>query len=370
MGLLDDGGTTIAMWLVLLFISSMGEAYFPDIMKINGFKALSNWLFVADALGNMGGAFVPTAESWKDVPARKAIVPALCDAVSKMFILGGLALSSAQIKSILYNSCIVFSALLSRLVMGRILAPGQWAGVAVLVCGLLAKIEFKNGGDAADKSSALIPIGMVSILIGCALHSLTNVVNEYYIRVFKFPPPKLCCLVGCSNLTLWTLLVAIGFIIPEKEGDNPFGHVRRDYINMTAFGGTNELTPMSNAVAWGGFVLSSAIHAVAYYSLLGSIGVVSCGVMKGLTTAGYVALSVILLCNNEVADLKGYCMTQSTVISSVLCVIGVLIYSVFSAKAQQQPQQPAGDMAESVQGAEEANQKTEVEMGRPFTAVS
>eukprot|EP00443_Scrippsiella_acuminata_P039329 CAMPEP_0115362654 /NCGR_PEP_ID=MMETSP0270-20121206/102815_1 /TAXON_ID=71861 /ORGANISM="Scrippsiella trochoidea, Strain CCMP3099" /LENGTH=368 /DNA_ID=CAMNT_0002785229 /DNA_START=33 /DNA_END=1139 /DNA_ORIENTATION=- len=360
---LPDGALAVGAWLALLFLSSMGEAYFPDLMNINGLQAKANWLFVADAIGNISGALVPTKESWKDVPASKAIVPALCDAVSKVFILGGIALSSAQVKSILYNSCIVFSALLSRFLLGRILSVGQWVGVAVLVIGLVIKLDLtSSSGDA----NPLIPLGMVSILIGCALHSLTNVVNEYYIRRYAFPPSKLCCLVGSSNLMLWLLLVASGFIIPEKEGSNPFGHTSRNYIDFGAFSNKSELTPMSNLWSWCGFVLSSAVHALAYYNLLGSIGVVSCGVMKGLTTAGYVTLSAVLLCDSGCDKLSGWCLTNRTVASSVCCVVGVLIYSFFSASVKEQGQKPADVDVEAASRKDQERESNAIEMGTPF----
>lgn len=372
MAALPDGQTAVAIWLALLFLSSMGEAYFPDLMKINKLQANTNWLFVADALGNMAGALAPTAESWRDVPASKAVIPALCDAVSKMFILGGIALSSAQLKSILYNSCIVFSALLSRLVLGRILSVGQWSGVAVLILGLAVKLDLGES-LAGDSDAVLLPIGMFFILIGCALHSLTNVVNEYYIRCYSFPPAKLCCLVGLSNFTMWLLLVMSGFIIPEKQGDNPFGHYTRDYISLSSL--------QANMGAWLGFVISSAVHALAYYNLLGSIGVVSCGVMKGLTTVGYVTLSAVVLCERaQVIDPKDatklisnpsekYCLTTKTFVSSLFCFAGVVIYSVFSSKAkqQEQPRHRASSDAVAENRAHNAEPEPDaIEMGTPL----
>jgi len=353
-----DGSTSqkmVAVYLVLLFISSLGEVYFPDIMNINQLQAKANWMFVGAALGNICGVFVPSQPgqlTWKDVPARKALVPALFDGVSKVFLLGGIALSSAQIKAILYNSCIVFSALLSRLILGRILSAGQWLGVVVLLGGLLAKIDFtaKSGGDGDDGGAALVPIGMLFILIGCVLHSMQNVVSEYYILAHKFPPPKLCCLTGCFNLTLWLLLFAVGFIIPEKEGSNVFGHYTRDYINVSGFKITGELAPFSSGVAFIGFVLASAVHAIAFYNLMGSIGVVSCGVMKGLTTAGYVILSYVLLCDRENPKLAGWCMSWRTAISTVFCVIGVMIYSFNSQKKIEPPREESLGQSEDEMG--------------------
>jgi drug/metabolite transporter (DMT)-like permease len=362
----------VALWLTLLLLSSMGEAYFPDIMNINGLQAKANWLFLADALGNVCGALVPTKEAWREVPARRAFVPALCDAVSKIFILGGLALSSAQIKSILYNSCIVFSALLSRLVLGRILTRPQWGGIIVLVIGLVIKLDFSKKLVDEGDSAALVPVGMVMILIGCALHSLTNVVNEYYIRTYSFPPPKLCCLIGCFNIVLWTLVFASGFIICEKDGMNPCGHYTRDYIDVGAMGRSNyPLSPMTNGAAWVGFVASSAVHAVSYFFLLGSIGVVSVGVMKGLTTAGYVTLSAIVLCDSAEPTLRGFCPDRRTIVAVCVCVTGVLLYSIASKHAKQAEQNEErhsqNDSADTTTKSERSSQSSEMEMGVPFT---
>jgi hypothetical protein len=230
----------------------------------------------------------------------------------------------------------------------------------------MIKLDFSQL-SVGDGNASLVPLGMIFILTGCALHSLTNVVNEYYIRNYGFPAPKLCCLVGCSNLTLWFLLVAAGFILPEKEGSNPFGHCTRDYIDLGAFANKSQLAPMSNLWAWLGFVLSSAIHAVAYYNLLGSIGVVSCGVMKGLTTVGYVTLSVVLLCDAGNPVLSGWCLTPRTTASCLCCVAGVLVYSVFSALEGQQVKQPAEADVESAPRNEQAVSTSHgIEMGTPF----
>lgn len=320
----QESGVRLISYLALLFATSMGEAYFPDVMNINTLQAKANWLFLANALGNACVVVVRTEKSWKDIPILKAALPAACDMLSQVFLLGGIALSSAQTKSILYNSCIVWSAVLSKCFLGKILSCGQWGGVFVLISGLLIKADFSKSGDG----EGTLLLGMCFILIGCALHSLTNVVNEYYIRSFGFPPPKLCTLIGFFSVCTWLLLFVCGFIIPEtKDGEWIWSN---RYFVVSEMSKQSADTPLVNWVAWVGFVVSSAGHALAYFTLLESIGNVSCGVMKGLTTAGYVTLSILLLCDADKRSKAKYCFTWKTFFAASICVAGVFVYTYFT----------------------------------------
>merc|ERR1719230_1251860 len=149
---------SVLVWLFLLFVSSMGEAYFPDCMRINELKMKSNWMFIADALGNLITVVVPTEKCWREVTIWRAAIPAIADIASKVFLLGGMALAGSQTKSILYNSCIMWSALLSRFLLGRILSLWQWAGIGMIVVGLLIKIkpsDFLAAGGGGESSAVL-----------------------------------------------------------------------------------------------------------------------------------------------------------------------------------------------------------------------
>merc|ERR1712048_48771 len=275
-----------------------------------------------------------------EVTIWRAAVPAFADIASKVFLLGGMALAGSQTKSILYNSCIMWSALLSRFLLGRILSLWQWTGIGMIILGLLIKIkpsDFLAVGQGGGGAAALI--GVVFILIGCALHSATNVLNEYVIRKYNFPPSKLCTLIGCFSLCTWLVVLQCGFVIPEYiESKDVWLYDRRDFFASFEQLHDAKEVPFSSAQAWFFFVVASAVHAAAYYFLLGSIGVVSCGVMKGLTTAGYVTLSAILLCDKDVRSKAGSCMTWRTGIASVVCVAGVVFYSVATSMARSTPQ--------------------------------
>lgn len=316
-----------SLYLLLLFLSSLGEAYFPEIMVINMMTSKANYLFLADALGNALPGILPTKLRWRDTNLKMALVPAIVDLVSKVFLLGGIALSSAQKKAILYNSCIVWSAFLSRCVLSRSLSLLQWVGVFILIVGCTLNVDWSVGESGSEPI-----LGVVFILIGCVLHSLTNVVNEHYIRKYDFPPSRLCCLIGTINFSLWTIIYSFGYIIPETV-NKKWVFERRDFSFETLQQSVRE-TGMSNLIAFLLFVACSAVHAIAYFNLLGSIGNVSSGVMKGLTTACYVALSATLFCHID----RKYCATLRTVSSSIVCIIGVLLYSYATKQASRSVQ--------------------------------
>lgn len=319
-------------WLVGLFMSSQGEAFFPDNMKINKMTMLANWLFVANAIGNAVAGFVPKRAEDNEVQWAVAAVPAICDILAQSFLLGGIALAGAQTKSILYNSCILWSALLSMVLIGRRLSALQWAGLALLIVGLGVKIDWKKG--IADEKASNAMLGAIFILVGSLLHSLTNVVNERFIRRYAISPSKLCSCIGVYSLTLWLICYACGYILPEQKkndgGEKYWEYHRKaiEYDTLTSSGDA----PVMNGASWGLFIVCSAWHAVAYFNLLGSIGVVSCGVMKGLTTAGYVLLSNFIFCSD--GERAKYCFNWQTGISSFICVTGVIVYAVATGRAQ------------------------------------
>jgi len=103
--------------------------------------------------------------------------------------------------------------------MGRRLTRDQWIGVGVLILGLLTKVYANSGGGDGDELDASnLMIGGVMILIGCFLHSATNVVCEFFIRGDGVPPNWMCSACGLYSLLFWFVLYFCGFVVPFKEG--------------------------------------------------------------------------------------------------------------------------------------------------------
>jgi len=314
--------------LLLLFLSSIGEVYFPDMMKLNGMTSRTNWLFLAHAVGNAVVGLLPSEGSLRDADWKAASFPALMDIASYALLFGGVALVGAQTKSILYSSSILWSALLSRALLNKVLSTEQWLSIAVLFFGLLIK-SLGGSTSVAGVVSPSFLLGVALILGGCFTHALANVMNERLIRQGRITAKSLCCIVGVYAMMLWLMAYASGFIIPELHGKQWV--FTSDHFTWASLIRNDSVTgvPLSSGIAWFGFVGAASVHACCFFTLLGSVGVVSSGIVKGMTTSCYVLLSGFSFCSVD----SHYCLTSRTLASAAVCVFSVLCYSIATKRA-------------------------------------
>eukprot|EP00418_Pyrodinium_bahamense_P043419 CAMPEP_0179202650 /NCGR_PEP_ID=MMETSP0796-20121207/100945_1 /TAXON_ID=73915 /ORGANISM="Pyrodinium bahamense, Strain pbaha01" /LENGTH=339 /DNA_ID=CAMNT_0020907379 /DNA_START=223 /DNA_END=1242 /DNA_ORIENTATION=+ len=300
-------------------------------MKLNKMPARTNWFFLAHALGNTVVGFLPRSgsETLWNANWKAASIPALMDIVSYVQLFAGVALAGAQTKSILYSSSILWSAVLSRVLLGKVLSKAQWGSITLLFLGLLLK-SGAGGKVAAGAASTSFALGVGLILAGCFTHALVNVRNEALISKGHISSKILCVLVGIYALMIWCGLYACGLIIPEKKGDSwVFSSDHFSLSSLVAQDAAPGL-PMNSGPAWFGFVFSSGVHAGCFFSLLGRVGTVSSGVVKGMTVSCYVLLSGLAFCGVD----AGYCLNFWTLSSAAVCVSSVFCYSLATARAK------------------------------------
>lgn len=308
--------------LFLLFASSIGEVYFPDMMKLNGMSSRTNWLFLAHGVGNAAVGLLPKEESIFSVNWKAASLPSLMDIASYASLFGGVALVGAQTKSILYSSSLLWSALLSRTILNKKLTLEQWLSILLLVIGLLIK-SLGGAPVAADGVSSTFMVGVGLILVGCFTHALANVMNERLIRQGMITAKTLCCISGVYTLLLWFGAYSCGFIIPELVGNEfVYNSDHFQWSSLVKNDRTGGVT-LDSGIAWAGFVLSASLHACCFFMLLGSVGVVSSGICKGCTVSCYVLLSGVAFCGVQ----SHYCLNKKTLLSAAICVSSVLCYS-------------------------------------------
>lgn len=317
--------------LALLWLSSVGEVYFPDVMKLNGMTGGANWFFIAHAIGNTGVGFTKASgdASLLSSDWKAASLPAIMDIFSYAALFVGVALSGAQTKSILYSSSILWSAVLSRILLARVLSRMQWVSIFLLFLGLAVKSGAGNAALDADLDSSFL-LGVLCILGGCFLHALANVQNEALIRQGKIQAKNLCIMVGIYSMSMWLGLYSCGFMIPERI--NKVWVYTSDHFRFGSLMVQDRAAglPMSSGTAWVGFVFCTALHAGCFFSLLGSVGSVSSGIVKGATVAAYVLLSGTMFCGVS----SSYCLNWRTLCSAAICVSSVLFYGLASAHAK------------------------------------
>jgi len=351
------GGNRTLVLLALLFVSSLGEVYFPDVMKLNQMPARTNWFFIAHALGNAAVVLLPSeGEGLLEANWRAASIPALMDIASYAQLFAGVALAGAQTKSILYSSSILWSAVLSSVLLGKVLSRAQWGSIALLFVGLTYKSLGGSKASSAIGGSSFL-LGVALILTGCFTHALVNVKNEALIKKGKISAKVLCVVIGIYALAGWLLLYACGLIIPELNGQQwVFTRAHFSFASLSIQDAAAGV-PMRSGAAWFGFVLATAVHAGSFFSLLGSVGTVSSGIVKGMTTSTYVLLSGLAFCGLD----GNYCLTSRTLISAAICAISVVCYSLASKRAQARASATAAQAAAKTQPATAAPGSEEVE---------
>lgn len=317
--------------LVLLWLSSIGEVFFPDVMKLNGMTGGTNWFFLAHAIGNTAVGFTkaPGDASLLSCDWKAASIPAIMDIFSYAALFVGVALAGAQTKSILYSSSILWSAVLSRILLGRVLSMMQWGSICLLFLGLALKSGAGTATAGADLDSSFL-MGVCCILGGCFMHALANVQNEALIRQGRIQAKNLCIMVGIYSTLIWLGLYSCGLIIPERI--NKVWVYTSDNFTFDSLMVQDRAAglPMSSGPAWVGFVFCTAVHAGAFFSLLGSVGSVSSGIVKGATVAAYVLLSGTIFCSVN----SSYCLNWRTLCSAAVCVSSVIAYSLATTQAK------------------------------------
>jgi hypothetical protein len=299
-------------------------------MKLNKMPSRTNWMFLAHAIGNACvGLLGNDMLSVRLSSIRVAAVPAIIDMTSYAFLFGGMALAGAQTKSILYSSSILWSAVLSKALLGKVLSTRQWLSISLLFVGLSVK-SFGGSGASSGLSSSAFFLGAGLILCGCFVHALVNVMNERIVRQGNVTPKSLSCIIGLYTLTAWYGLYRLGFVLPESR-DGAW-HYTSDSFSWSVLW-TDDVAnglPMTSGSAWIAFVITTTLHAAAFYSLLGSVGVVSSGIVKGMTTSAYVLISGFAFCSVE----AHYCLNSKTLLSAAICVTSVVCYSLATAHAR------------------------------------
>jgi drug/metabolite transporter (DMT)-like permease len=188
------------------------------------------------------------------------------DIVAQAMNYTGGAMAGPTLFAIIYSSVTVWTAVLSRFLLGRKMGPSQWAAICVVFAGLTI---------TAFSSVALGPGvfgGCVLVLFGSALHSSTYVLSEWIMTKSEKLPVKMNLAlqgsVACSAFVAWQVV----YTLPRFE----------ELVGapMRAANTTVEHA----ALVFLAIFLANLLHAVTFQITLKHFtgGATSAGVMKGL----------------------------------------------------------------------------------------
>lgn len=246
----------------------------------------------------------------RTLPLARSALIACVGFVAQTLNWTGNMFAGSAIFAVIYSSVTIWAALLSRVLMQRILTAWQWCGILTVFFGLaITGIEAKNQGDR-------IFLGASMVTVGAILHALSHSLSEFVsVRGPRIPPYVNSCVQGMVCLVL-------------------IGSWQCTY---TASNWEKISEPMEEAgTSWsyaclllGAVAAGNLVHAATFFYLLTSIGVVSTGVLKSLQAVAVFCLSHFLYCERD----ESQCFTPVKGVSLVTVACGILCYVVATAAA-------------------------------------
>lgn len=259
---------------------------------------------------------------------REIIVMTLIDVVATTTTLFGQLMVGSGIYNIIYSSVTIWSAVGSLILLKRRLTAWMWAGVAIVTVGLMV-----SGVGALTSFGTDKLIGMVVVLAGTILHSCVYWVTEYFCitRMHPIHPRILAGYIGMFGVSIFAVYILIYtvphwdslFVEPVEVAGGSYWHVALLYLAL---------------------ILMDWMHLYAQFTAVVSLGAVMVGVNKAVSSAGVFILSHLVFCSSD----SGQCIDLFKIVSLLLVLGGVVLYTLASGK-QKQHKQIAAEIKEAME---------------------
>ncbi|TMW55402.1 hypothetical protein Poli38472_013293 [Pythium oligandrum] len=220
----------------------------------------------------------------------------------------GLAMAGSGLYQVVYSSVICWSALLSRIVLKKIVSKEEWFGIALVTFGLAFSAM---GASGPGHDSYVVLMGCLNTLIGAGFYGGNYVTGEYTLKLPARPQPKeLCLKIGGACVAI-IAVYQLFFVLPVWD------ELVTNRIEE-AHGNTNNIL-----LALVGYTLSQLAHGLTYFMMLGSSGAVTTGIMQSLRAVCVFAISSVLYCSQQ----ESQCFDTKRGIATLIVVSGVMFYS-------------------------------------------
>eukprot|EP00669_Euglena_mutabilis_P003327 TRINITY_DN14275_c0_g1_i1.p1 TRINITY_DN14275_c0_g1~~TRINITY_DN14275_c0_g1_i1.p1 ORF type:complete len:364 (-),score=87.76 TRINITY_DN14275_c0_g1_i1:193-1284(-) len=295
----SDGSVYVGMALYVL--SGVCQPILVDALKYEGFMggkdASRPSTHIGVLLNMIGMVFIGMVylvrHPWPRLTRgqyRNMAVVCLLDLLSQALVMYGQLKVGGGLYVVLYSSCTVWTAVLSRLLLGKVLHRQQWIGVAEVTGGLiLSKVSLLAPSDVGRVFAADVFAGGLVLLGGAVLHSLTAVAMERLL-VGRPGEQRIAPMAFAGWLGLVSTAVLVGYNawLARAAG---FRHL---FIDPVAEAGGSWETLARGVPA---LVLANAIHAGAFFYVVSSNGAVSAGIMKGTQAFAVFVINATLFCS-------------------------------------------------------------------------
>ena len=150
------------------------------------------------------------------MPTLLYLVPALCDFTATALAMGGLSLTAASVYQMLMGSTVLFTALLSVLLLKRRFFRFEVLGIFLVVAGLTV-VGTMSGGSSDSSRNPLL--GNVLVIASQAVQSLQYVIEEKLIKMYGIAPLQLVGMEGIFGLGVSAMALALFQAFRDKPDD-------------------------------------------------------------------------------------------------------------------------------------------------------
>ena len=245
---------------------------------------------------------------------------ALYDLLAQSINYTGAGLAGPTVFAIIYSSVTIWTAVFSRLFLGRSITTGQWMAIWVVFVGLAL-----TGMDSIQIGPSVVR-GTWLVAVGSMMHGSAYVWNEAIMTTASQPlsvrqNAAIQGTVACIVLGLWQL------VYTRPHFDALIGQPAKQ-------AGTT--LRMAVWIMWG-FAAANLVHSVAFSHTLKYYpgGATSAGVMKGLQAVLVFVAAWIVYCGRVGGP--EMCVSTAKVASLLTVAGGVVVFSIWTDKQSSTP---------------------------------
>lgn len=315
------GRNALWVWTAVYLVSGVMQPLLIDSLHYMGGAQEATMLpLLANTLGMASvGLFVVPTKREAPLPAAQRFWATAIDMTSGALTSSGIVLVGSGTFTVIYSSTPAWTAVISFVLGHTVLDGGQWLGIAFVTLGLAM-----NGLgllDAADDESSAdsLGLGVLLSLGGTVLHAGAFVFNERVIKVTKVAPFELCAKIGAAETAL--LLLYTAFLLATNDADALY------LAPVRAAGATVGAV----VVGYGLLVFINAMHALAFFAMLGQLGAVSTGVLKAVLAVLIFTFAAVFFCENQASQ----CFSPFKAGSMLLVLFGSFVFVLATQQARQ-----------------------------------
>ncbi|KAL1527827.1 hypothetical protein AB1Y20_009209 [Prymnesium parvum] len=270
---------------------------------------------------------LPASSQW-----RMLLVITAVDFSSQWSLLAGITRTSSGVYTVIYAAAPLCTALLAYILLQRRLGLLQQAALLLVFGGLLVA---SVGTLTQSAMAASAWVGLISLLVGTALHALVYVLQEMTLVRATGPPLEplqLCGWIGVLGVCVvcaHTTVAALYYFLCGWQPAAALATLRAAH--------PRGLLPVV-AACYLGKTLTDCVHGWAYFHLMGQLGATSMSVLKAAVATSSFLCSVLFFCNPYCATAQGgpgffchysavHCVSHEKVLSLALVLLGVVTYS-------------------------------------------